>query len=164
MFDTVLGLPAHILVIHGAVVVIPLAALASALVAALPYLPARYRASALWVRRYGVGVVVLDALALGLAWLAAETGEAFLERIGSADEAVVRHTELGSSMKWFTLGVLVLTAVYVFRLRDRGAVTAVAALLVLASALASTVWVAQVGHSGSSAVWRSVVESPRGPG
>ncbi|MGR7001166.1 DUF2231 domain-containing protein [Yinghuangia aomiensis] len=71
MFDTVFGLPVHVLVLHFAVVLVPLAALATIAVAVRPA----------WLPRFGVWVAALDAVMVVLVWATKESGEKLLKRI-----------------------------------------------------------------------------------
>ena len=66
MFDTVAGLPVHALVVHAVVVLLPLAALATAVWA--------FRSSD--PPRVGYAVVAADAVVTALAFVARFSGEA----------------------------------------------------------------------------------------
>ena len=70
VFDTVLGLPVHALVVHGVVVLLPLMAIVTAVVACVP----RWRARAAWP------VVVVDAGMVAMTLVARQSGEA-LQRV-----------------------------------------------------------------------------------
>ena len=70
LFDTVLGLPVHALVVHGVVVLLPLMAIVTAVVACVP----RWRARAAWP------VVVVDAGMVAMTLVARQSGEA-LQRV-----------------------------------------------------------------------------------
>lgn len=159
MLDTVFGLPVHSLVVHGAVVLLPLAALASALVLGW----AAWRGAS---RRVTWGVVGLDAVALVTAVVAKESGQNLYARIGMPARTQ-QHTELGDSMPLFAAGLLVAVVVAVAvleRWRDARAVTALATVAVLVMSTATLVWAVRVGHSGTESVWGSVVENTRAPG
>ncbi|GAB3599065.1 hypothetical protein GCM10027446_30520 [Angustibacter peucedani] len=146
MLDTFRGLPVHVLVIHAVVIGVPLMALVTTVVAFVP----RWRARLAWP------VAVVDALLVGVTFVAKESGEKLLDRIGSSP-AVDRHVELGDKMLWFTIGLLV-AAVLVALVRNlTGAVPVVVGVLVLAASLAATGWVVRTGEAGSDAVWKDVV-------
>ena len=151
MLDTVFGLPTHVLVVHAAVVLLPVAALASLLLVLRPSLP----------RPVGLGVIALDALALATAWAARLTGQKFFLRLGRP-EVVIEHAGRGSTMVWFVLALLVVTTAYVAA-RGRGKLTALVAVAVVAVALATGVWAVRTGHSGSAAVWGGVVQNTTSP-
>ena len=106
MPDTVNGLPVHPLVVHAVVVLLPLAALG---VVALAVRPS-------WRGRYGVLVVAVAALATAAIPLATESGESLEARVGDPG----RHAELGDTLIWFALPLL-LAAVALFWLDRRAA-------------------------------------------
>jgi hypothetical protein len=153
-FDLIDGLPVHPLVVHGAVVLVPLAALGLVLMAVWPR----------FSRRHGWLVVALAVVAAGAAVVSVRSGEAFQERVG---EPGFDHAELGEVLPWLA-GGLALAALVLWLVdrrgggdawddgapRPRGGVlrllVAVVAMLV---ALANVVWVARVGHSGAQSVW-----------
>lgn len=165
MFDTVSGLPLHVLVVHLAVVIVPAAAIASVLVAV--------RRS--WLLRAGWWVVGLDAAAALTTFVAKESGEKLLARLdrlgdGTRNPAVQTHVDRGADMLWYALGLLGVTLVLLLVARHRAAATfrprtippivvpIVAALTVVAAVLA-VVQVVRVGESGSKAVWEPTVQN-----
>jgi uncharacterized membrane protein len=173
---TIDGIPAHPLVVHAIVVLLPLATLGGLVIAA--------RAS--WRRRFGLAVLALTAVAVGSVPVATRTGEQ-LKAVLPANPNIERHSQLGDGLLPFALafGVAVLLLVIAGRLadRERGADTAtsaaaranpdgtdggmrvtrtwrrvaiVAAALVAFTGVAATVQVVRIGHSGSVAVWQGV--------
>jgi hypothetical protein len=98
LFDLVGGLPVHPLIVHVAVVVLPVAALALIVIMALPRVH--------WMLRWGV----IAALAVGTlaAWIAAESGEALSERVGDAEV----HEALGENLPTIALITLGLGVVW----------------------------------------------------
>lgn len=154
MFDTVFGLPVHVLVVHGVVVLVPLVAVAAAVVSLWPA----------W-RRLGAPVSVLALLATGLAWVATQSGEQLNERLGQPPEAV-EHVALADSLPWFVLALAVLSltlGLLARRAGPRSVATFVVAVLVVAGAVVTTWRTVLVGHSGSRAVWGSIVENTLAP-
>ncbi|MEV5878263.1 DUF2231 domain-containing protein [Streptomyces sp. NPDC052101] len=150
------GLPAHVLLVHVVVVLIPLTALA--LVAA-----------ALWPRaaeRLGVLLPVLAFVALVSVPLTTHAGE-WLERHVQDDALVRRHTELGDGLLPWALGLFVLAAVVWWAGRrtpaepGRGGtmrwsalpVRIVVGVLSLAVATGAVVDVYRIGDSGAKAAW-----------
>ena len=95
--DEILGLPAHPLLVHGAVVLVPLAAAGVALIAFWP--AARFR--------LGYAVLAIAAAGAMTAVLAQRTGGALEERVDET-ELIEEHTELGETGT--TAGVAVLVA------------------------------------------------------
>jgi glucan phosphoethanolaminetransferase (alkaline phosphatase superfamily) len=114
MFERFGDLPLHVLVIHAAVVVLPVAALTAIAFAVLP----RWR----WLLRWPALLLGLGSLVL--AYVAKESGEAFVAAVPTLEKAVEVHQERGDLLFWYCL---------IF------AVIAVAAFLILGgtSALAS---------------------------
>ena len=151
VFDTIFGLPVHALVIHAVVVLLLLAALGVVLMAAMP----RWRPALRWPTGFRGH---LDREHPG-----SDAQRSCGRRIGSS-ELIETHAELGDTMIWFGLAMLVLTAAFVFadRARQSGAVvTSLAVLAVLASG-AATVQVMRTGHAGTTAVWQPIVDATEG--
>lgn len=146
LFDTITGLPVHPLVVHAAVVLLPLAA---AGVLALLVRPA-------WRERYGVLVLLGLAGGAVAAWIAEESGEALAARVGLPEE----HGEWGERLP--PLAFLLLLSVLAWHLIQRrrlggrsvvGSVLAGLAGLLAVAVLGVTVL---VGHSGAEAAWGDV--------
>lgn len=161
MFDTINGLPLHPLVVHGVVVLLPLAILGTIAIALRPA----------WRRPYGPLVVGVAAVATALIPVATQSGEQFEKHVGNPG----RHAELGDQLIWFALPLLVLAVVLVVLDRRetgadadadpapgaRGSVSAVAvvAALAIVAAVAAGVQVYRVGDSGARAVWSGAVQN-----
>jgi len=153
--NTILGLPAHPLIVHAVVVLVPLAAL---LVAASA-VSARFRQ---W-SRYATPLTALVALAM--VPLATQSGEG-LEGSIPHSPVVEQHAELADSLLPLMAGLVVLALVQAWlhrrtvngRVHDsvpRIATVTVAVLAVLVS-LGTLVQVGRIGHSGAKAVWSDV--------
>jgi uncharacterized membrane protein len=150
MFDTVNGLPLHPLVVHGVVVLLPLAILGTIAISTRPA----------WRTRFGFLVVAAAAVATVLIPVSTASGESLEERVGNPGE----HAELGEQLLWFAVALLIaVTALVVMQWRaDRGqpgvkgtrpnVMTLTAAVAVIA-ALACGVQVYRVGDSGARAAW-----------
>ena len=153
MFDTIFGLPVHALVIHAVVVLLPLAALLVVVMAAVP----RWRPALRWP------TLALAVIAVANIPVATRSGHALERRIGSS-ELIDDHRELGDTMIWFGLAMLVLTAAFVFadRARQRGPVVAGLAVLAVLASGAATVQVMRTGHAGTTAVWQPIVDATEG--
>ncbi|GAA4346148.1 DUF2231 domain-containing protein [Angustibacter luteus] len=146
MFDTFRGLPVHILVIHAVVVLVPLMAVATVLVAWIP----RWRAKAAWWVVVGnVGIVVLVKVAQ-------LSGNKLLERVGSTP-AIEHHLKLGDQMLWFALGLLLASVLVALARNANAPVPTVVAVLAVVGAVAATGWVIRTGEAGSNAVWHDIV-------
>jgi hypothetical protein len=150
------GLPAHVLLVHVVVVLIPLSALA--LVAAAVWSRA--------ARRLGVLLPALALAALVSVPLTTHAGE-WLERHVGDDALVRRHTELGDGLLPWALGLFVLAAVVWWAGRQAAAepgqgrgsrwsalpVRIVIGVLSLAVAVGAVVDVYRIGDSGAKAAW-----------
>ena len=165
---TLNGLPAHPLVVHGAVVLVPLAAI-GALVIAL---------SATWRDRLGYVVAGLAVVGLALTWLSSETGEGLEEGVeATANRALLEtHTEMGDGAAAWVLPMVALVVLLVafawWRRRAgrplggpsmRQPVALLLSLAIIASAGAATWRIVTVGHSGAASVWDGVKVSEGGP-
>ena len=154
MFDTILGLPVHALVVHGVVVLLPLMALVTLVWAWRR--PARLAAG--WV------VVAADAVVVAMTFVAKESGEALQRRLGG--RAALEHGELADPLPLIA-GALLLTALLVQLHRTRadsardggGGLRTALSVLVSAAAAVVVVWTIRVGHSGAQAVWGEIVSN-----
>ncbi len=153
MFDLINGIPVHALVVHGVVVLLPLAVLGTIAIAVRPS----------WRLPYGLLVVGCAAVATALIPVATSSGEALEHRVGDPG----RHADLGDQLIWFAVPLLVLAAALVLlewrRARGRAAWTLagrrVVAGLAVVAALAAAVQVYRVGDSGAQAAWGNRVSS-----
>ncbi|MFV0257706.1 MAG: DUF2231 domain-containing protein [Acidimicrobiales bacterium] len=147
--NTLFGLPAHPLIVHAAVVFVPLAAIMT-LVALAPKLRPMFAPLAL----------VFAVIALGSVGLAQGSGEQ-LERRVDETELVEAHTEMGESVLPWAVLVTVTAAGLTFagpigkrvpKVTPK-ALGAGLAVLSVVGAAGATVSVVRVGHSGAKAAW-----------
>ncbi|WP_248580951.1 DUF2231 domain-containing protein [Nocardioides sp. InS609-2] len=142
------GVPLHPLVVHAAVVLGPLAALA-----ALVYLVPP------WHDRLRWPMVVLALLAAGSIWAAYLTGEDFFDSArfdgfsGEALEKIEHHVELAETLRLVVSGFAIVAVLKAFAHRRGGFVGALLSVLLLAGAVATLVWVVLTGDAGAQAVW-----------
>ncbi|MEU8469073.1 DUF2231 domain-containing protein [Streptomyces sp. NPDC029006] len=151
------GLPAHVLLVHVVVVLIPLTALALVTAAIWP------RAA----RRLGPLLPLLALVALASVPLTTHAGE-WLERHVGDDALVRRHTELGDGLLPWALGLFVLAALVWWAGRKAQAqeprkdggmrwsalpVRIVVGVLSTAVAVGAVVDVYRIGDSGAKAAW-----------
>ncbi|MGD9996529.1 MAG: DUF2231 domain-containing protein [Ilumatobacteraceae bacterium] len=148
--NNLFGLPAHPLVVHAAVVLLPLAAIATIAAAAIP----RAR------RHYAPVAFALALLATFAVGLAQQSGESLESRVDRT--ALVRdHTHQAERVfPWAVALTIVAAGVALVdplrrRMPDVPVKAATAVLLVgsLAAGAGATVTVVQVGHSGAKATW-----------
>ncbi|MFF4116075.1 DUF2231 domain-containing protein [Streptomyces sp. NPDC001714] len=159
--STVNGLPAHVLLVHIVVVLVPLTALT--LVAA-----------ALWpraARRLGVLLPALALVALVSVPLTTQAGE-WLERHVTEDTLVRRHTELGDGLLPWALGLFLLATVVWWATRRGGEerapgqgarwsalpVRIVVGVLSVAVATGAVIDVYRIGDSGAKAAWHDAYQ------
>ena len=154
MFDLINGIPVHSLVVHGVVVLLPLAVIGTIAIAVKPS----------WRVTYGPLVVACALVATVLTPVATSSGEALERRVGDPGE----HAHLGDQLIWFAVPLLVLSAALVWIERRRAAgrtvvgpsaLPAVVTGLAVVAALATGGQVYRVGDSGAQAAWGSKVAS-----
>lgn len=161
---TIFGLPAHPLLVHAVVVLLPMAAAGAAALALVPRWRQRYAWPLLGVTLLGVGSVPLAQ------WAGDQLYVHFVEL---GNPLIHRHAELGNDLLPFALGffVVVVAMLVAGRLADRERAAAVedpavpktwrrisvvVAVLVIAAGAAATVQTVRIGHSGSTAVWDGI--------
>lgn len=166
MFEEFGGIPMHPLLVHAAVVFVPLLALAATAYAFVPFLRPHLR----WVL---AGLAVITP---GAAWFAKLSGDAFFKRgqerkyITEGFVPVIEeHQNLGQLTAYATTALAVLTLVLVYLVAPRvPAATAggrvvgggaspvvrwILAALVAVAGTASVYYVVRTGDSGAKAVW-----------
>ena len=151
--DTLFGLPAHPLIVHAAVVLLPIAAIGLIVVAAIPRARKLYAPIVL-------GLALAATVAVGLAQ---QSGESLEDNVKET-ELVEEHTEQGETVLPWAIAVTVMSALvaaepYVRNRFDRPSPRVVTAVLVGASliiGIGATYTVIDVGHSGAKSVWSDV--------
>ncbi|MFI6866859.1 DUF2231 domain-containing protein [Nocardia sp. NPDC050406] len=150
--STINGLPAHALLVHALLVLVPLAA-------------ALLVVSALWAaaRRRLVWLTAALAVAVvALTPLTTEAGEWLRGKVGSTP-AIEEHVELGGSTLYFVIPLLVVALILLLwhwqeqrgAAVGKGAVSVFIVLAVLAG-VAASVQIYRVGESGTRAVWGGI--------
>ncbi|MFG1643506.1 hypothetical protein ACGFMK_24700 [Amycolatopsis sp. NPDC049252] len=182
---TVNGLPAHILLVHAIVVLLPLAALLLVLSALWPAARAKLAGPN----------AILAVLVVILVPITTDAGE-WLERRVASTPAVRTHTELGDTALWVAVPVAVLALLVWWRRResltsqaaDTGsaasgtgstavatrrrtflapastAVTVVLSVLAVVAAGATFYDIYRIGDSGAQASWQGQFSSTPAPG
>ena len=156
------GIPAHPLIVHAVVVLVPLAALGAIAVVLSP-----------WVRAHiGWLVAATAVLTVLLVPLATGSGEALEERVNET-ALVERHTEMGEQLLPWVIAVAVSVVAFMVLARmasrrsaetpapvwaSRTANIVIVAITVIAAS-GALVQVARIGHSGAKASW-SGISSP----
>ena len=175
VFDTVLGLPLHVLVIHSVVILGPVTGLTAVVYAVRPA----------WRRLLRLPLAALAVLTALAAVVAVESGQELEQRLvglgmgGATLEAIVLHSERGELARNVAIGlavVAVLAAFVLLRPDDtavapaedaaahdevrhtpgRPVVALVVAVVLAATGVALVVTTVLAGHTGSSAVWSEI--------
>lgn len=167
MLDTVNGLPAHVLLLHAVVVLLPIAALMTVLGAAWP--AAR--------RRLGVVTPALAFVVLVLCPITVKAGEWLQNRLDPkrTNAAIDRHASLGHNLLPWAIGIFLLALAvwlldrrYTMTLRPAPAaeaplpvaVTAAVTVLAAVVAVGASVQLYRIGDSGAHAAWDYVRQLP----
>lgn len=142
---TVNGMPAHPLLVHAVVVLLPLAALAVVLHAVWP--AAR--------RRLGVVTPLLALVALALVPVTVAAGEDLADSLGGTNPLIERHEELAEQvLPWAVALAVVAVAQWLLgRTPVSLAVRIPAGVVSVAVAVIATVVLVRAGDAGSQAVW-----------
>ena len=154
VFDQINGLPVHALVVHAAVVFVPLLAVGAIVYAVIPR----------WRPRIGWAVLLLSVAAPGAALVAMLSGNELQARLldqgisGRGAEIISDHSGFGKLTFWFTLGLGVVSLIMVgATLRRTGSLPRAAdvglAVIMVALAAISGYYVFRTGDSGATAVW-----------
>jgi hypothetical protein len=157
--EELFGLPAHPLVVHAAVVLLPLAAVATVLCAAIRRARPTYAPVAL-------GLALAATVAVGVAQ---GSGEELEEQVDET-ELVEEHTGEGERVLPWAIGVTVaaaaVTSVPLLTRRRPGVsartVTATIVAVSLVAGVGATWTVVDVGHSGAKATWDDVGDDDGG--
>ncbi|MBM2622257.1 hypothetical protein JIG36_42820 [Actinoplanes sp. LDG1-06] len=157
MFDQINGLPVHVLVLHAAVVFVPLLALGAVVYALVPR----------WRPRMGWALALLAIVAPAATLVAKLSGEKLYDRLlgqgmsGPGKEILDDHMGFGGLTFWFTLALGVVSLVMVALTWRRGSTRLPligevgGAVVLIALAAASGYYVYKTGDSGATAVWGS---------
>jgi uncharacterized membrane protein len=160
VFKEILGLPAHALIVHGAVVLVPLLALFAIVYAVLP----RLRARVGWV------AVILAVIGPVTTYVAKESGEELKQVLIAKQyppeiiDKVSEHQTYGGALFWYTLGLGVATLLLIFgtsrHRRARGLPAWVGLVLsgiVVVLGVITATYVYLTGDSGAHIVWQGVL-------
>ena len=160
MFRELLGLPAHALLVHAAVVFVPLLALVGTAYAILP----RFRARLDWA------AAALAVTAPGSAFFAKESGEELREVLVAKNypaeiiRQVDEHQEYGGLTFWWSVGLGLATVLLLVVTSRRPRARSLPAWLgmvlggvVVVLAVVNVIYVYLTGDSGAEAVWQGVL-------
>jgi uncharacterized membrane protein len=150
LFDSIAGLPLHPLVVHFAVVLLPLAGLALIAEVVVPR----------WADRFGWVSLAALVVGTGAAFVATQSGQALAQRVGEPEG----HARYGGALALSAAVLLAVTVVWIVARRRAakagagrtkpevasGVATAVVALAVLVLSVLT-------GHSGAQAAWGGLI-------
>jgi uncharacterized membrane protein len=156
VFDQINGLPVHALVLHAAVIFVPLLALGAIVYALVPR----------WRPKIGWAVAALAVIAPLATLVAKLSGEKLYDRLvaqglkGKPLELLDEHMGFGDRTFWFSLALGVVSLVLVvLTWRRPDALPRVADLglgvVMIVLAVISGYYVYRTGDSGATAVWGS---------
>jgi uncharacterized membrane protein len=154
VFDLISGLPVHPLLVHAAVVLLPVMAVVTPLVVARP----SWRPALRWV-------VIADFVTFVGVFATAQAGEALQSRLSQAAGHVVAHDhgQLGKLLGPVALLLFLAALGALFAVRRGGALVPVSVVvLVLVGALGIGMTVA-VGDSGARASWQQRIANTPAP-
>jgi len=150
LFDVVLGVPVHPLVVHFVVVGLPVTALVAL------YAVAKNR-------RWWRNLSIAGFLVLGATVVAKQTGEALATRVGYKAIDETGHYRIGSILPLVAvamfLSILLMWVVDTYFRSGSATLRNILAMFVVVSAfaaIAGTIW---AGHTGAEAVWKRIVHS-----
>jgi hypothetical protein len=156
VFDNLGNLPLHPLVVHAAVIGIPLAALLAFLFA--------FPKTREWAR-WPLAITVVGVTAV--TFVARQSGLAFEAALGirpgnPVGDLILRHSLLANQLFYIMIGFSVIALLNVFIVSKRAADGAAKQsailriglpILLVAAAIAALAWVVRVGDLGARAVW-----------
>lgn len=154
MFDQIHGLPVHALVLHVAVVFVPLLALLAIAYAVIPR----------WRERIGWATGLLAVGAPLSTFVAMQSGKKLYDRLvghglkGKGLQLLNEHMSFGTHTFWWSLAlgvVALIVVVLTWRGSDRIPKIAqwAAAVVVIALAVTTVYYTYRTGDSGATAVW-----------
>jgi cytochrome b involved in lipid metabolism len=144
LFDLVLGLPVHPLIIHVVVVFLPLFSLA--LIALFIFKPLR--------EKYGLIVQIGLGIAFVSSFIAEQSGEALSLRVGTP----IKHADLGEKLVPLAFALFVSSLIWFYLQRNskkfNDLFINIFGIISVVLAIASIVMTYLVGHSGAEASWK----------
>ena len=157
IFDSITGLPMHPMVVHFAVVLLPLAAI---MLIVLFFVPG-------WRGRFGWPTMAGLIAGTVAAVVAKQTGEAFAEHVGLPQE----HAVWGDALVVVAVVLVVVAGAWFWLQRPVGTHVANAqtpaaravGIIAVGLAVAATAMTVVVGHSGATAVWEGRLDPVQAP-
>ena len=138
-----MGLPLHPLLVHGAVVLLPLAGLGAIFIAT------NIKRS----KSFGGAVSLLAAVAALFGFLAMASGRDLAAAIGYGEK---QHFVLGGWLPWFGLALFVVTLLLWLMDKKppkRNLLSKILSIIAIAIAIGTIGWTVYVGHLGAELTW-----------
>lgn len=151
MFDLIAGLPVHVLIVHLAVVLIPLSAIGATLIAARPKA----------LRLFGAATVIGATVGVIASVIAVISGNQLAERVGRPEA----HANYGEIFPYAAVGFLVLLIMFwlfargVPLNRNRPLWLKIFGAVLIIAAIGITYFAVLTGYSGSKATWSEIVNA-----
>lgn len=154
--DFVFGLPTHVLVVHSAVVLVPLTAVAAIVMAV----------SARVSVRFGPAIAAVAVAGLLGSVASRLTGPELALSVGVSED----HYNAGNLLPFFSAALTIaVIALWLIDRRSSGSRslgTSILAVVVVTVAILAAGWTVRTGHTGSEQVWQGVADqamsAPRG--
>ncbi len=156
MPDKLFGIPAHPLMVHLPVVMLPLCAIFAIILAVRPSL----------VKPYGIPLAVLTGISFVGTFFATESGEGLEHLLNEHSAAIERHAEWGDRTRLAALVFFILALAFVIVAKraqgtpqvvvgeaKRAMLIPVLAALMSIAAIGTTVAVIYTGHTGAKSAW-----------
>ncbi|MFI6075247.1 DUF2231 domain-containing protein [Actinoplanes sp. NPDC051343] len=153
MFDQIHGLPVHALVLHAAVIFVPLLALGAIVYAVVPRLRPRI----------GWAVAILAVITPITCFVTRESGEKLYDRLvgsgmkGKPLDELNQHMNFGTHTFWWVLGLGIVTLVMLALTwgsrRLPMIASAAGSVVMVVLAVISGYYVYRTGDSGATVVW-----------
>ena len=151
MFDSINGVPIHALIVHVAIVLIPLSAIGAILIAARPKA----------LRFFGVKTVIAAAVGVVAGVISKTSGQNLSQRVGWPQE----HVDYGNIFPIAAVAFLLLLVVFwliargVPLNRNRPLWLKVFGAALILAAIGITYLTVLTGFSGASATWTKTIEN-----
>ena len=151
MFDSINGVPLHALIVHVAIVLIPLSAIGAILIAARPKA----------LRFFGVKTVIAAAVGVVAGVISKTSGQNLSQRVGWPQE----HVDYGNIFPIAAVAFLLLLVVFwliargVPLNRNRPLWLKVFGATLILAAIGITYLTVLTGFSGASATWTKTIEN-----
>jgi uncharacterized membrane protein len=154
VFDLIAGLPLHPLLVHLAVVLLPVMAVVTPLVVARP----AWRPALRWV-------VIADFVTFVGVFVTAQAGESLQSRLSQAAGHPVAHDhgEMGDMLVPISLLLFLVALAAMFAMRRGGFLVPASIVVVALVGLLGVGMTVAVGHSGAQASWQERVANTPAP-